>query len=269
MIRAWRTRWPGCDFGWAVPVDVVVVDLDEKHGKHGLRDFRERAGCDPHDVMTPQASTPSGGLHLVYRATKPYKNLAPAIPGAGIDTRCLGGYVVLPLASNGRAWLKPLIGGDGVMAPLLPAPTWLDCAQRKEPSPRAPLILAPHSALVPPSADPWAQRKALAQLERACARVVAAPCGSQDSVRHRECYTVGGLIARGDISYAEAYAALIEAALAMPTYADPWKNLEERVARSIEAGMGAPLPLPANEQWVRDFRARMRARRPTAGAHNG
>ena len=71
---------------------------------------------------------------------------------------------------------------------------------------------------------------------------------------------IGGIIARGDIGYEEAYAALLEAALAMPVYRDPWRGLETKVARSIEAGMGAPLPLPPNEQWVRDFRARMQAR---------
>jgi Bifunctional DNA primase/polymerase, N-terminal len=265
VIEAWLQRWPHCEFGWALPADMVVVDLDEKHGKHGLRDFREREGCDPHDVMTPRASTPSGGMHIVFKASKPYKNLAPAIPGTGVDTRTAGGYVVLPQDDNGREWRKPLIGMDGVMAPLAVAPAWLDCAQRKEPrpslsQPRAPLILAPRSAIAPASADPWAQRKALAQLERACAKVLTAPCGAQDSTRHAQCYLIGGLIARGDLGYEEAYAALIEAALAMPVYRDPWRNLEERTARSIESGMNAPLPLPANEQWVRDFRARMQAR---------
>ena len=49
----------------------------------------------------------------------------------------------------------------------------------------------------------------------------------------------------------------------MPVYRDPWRNLEERVARSIESGMERPLALSADEQWVRDFRARMRLRRPT------
>ena len=118
VIKAWRERWPGCDFGWAVPADVVVVDLDEKHGKHGLRDFRERAGCDPHEVATPQATTPSGGLHIVFKASKPYKNLAPAIPGTGVDTRTAGGYVVLPQDDNGREnGSGPLIGPDSRYGP--------------------------------------------------------------------------------------------------------------------------------------------------------
>ena len=109
VISAWRRKRAHCDFGWAVPADIIAVDLDMKHGKNGFRDFRDRAGCDPRDVPTPQATTPSGGMHLFYKATKPYKN-AVAIDGTGIDTRTEGGYVVLPLPCNGREWLRPSSG---------------------------------------------------------------------------------------------------------------------------------------------------------------
>ena len=47
----------------------------------------------------------------------------------------------------------------------------------------------------------------------------------------------------------------------MPAYREPWRNLEERVARSIEAGIGRPLALSETESWMRDFRARMSTRR--------
>ena len=127
---------------------------------------------------------------------------------------------------------------------------------RKAPSPRAPLTLAPRSALAPASSDSWAQKKAQAQLERACAKIIAAPCGAQDSTRHAQCFYIGGLIARGDLGYEEAYAALLEAACAMPVHRDPWRNLDARVARSIESGMERPLALSETEQWVRNFRAR-------------
>jgi hypothetical protein len=187
-------------------------------------------------------------MQLFYAATKAYKNQV-AIAGTGIDTRAEGGYVVLPLPGNGRQWLRELIGADDGLAHLLPAPAWLDVALRK-----APLVLAPRRAL---TAVVWAQRQGRAALERACARIVAAPCGAQDSTRHAQCFYVGGLAARGDLDYAEAYAALLGAAHAMPAYREPWRNLEERVARSIEAGIGRPLALSETESWMRDFRARM------------
>lgn len=261
VIEGWRTKYPHADPAWAIPAGIVVIDLDEKNGKHGLRDFKERAGCDPRDVMTPMATTPTGGLHLVYAALRPYKNAAPAIAGTGIDVRALGGLVVLPQPGNGRQWLRPLIGADGPMAPLLPAPAWLDCALRPTPQARAPLMLAPRAALAPAAApDQWAQKKAQVELERACAKIVSAPCGAQDATRHAQCFFLGSFIANGDIGYATAYEALLAAALAMPAYREPWRNLKSRVARSIEAGMAAPLALSETEQWVRNFRARMRAK---------
>jgi hypothetical protein len=251
MIKAWRRKWAHHDIAWAIPANVIAVDIDVKHGKNGYADFKRLAGCDPRDVPTPQSTTPSGGMQLFYAAIKPYKN-AVAIGGTGIDTRTLGGYVVLPGHKNGRQWLRPLIGAE-----LLPAPAWLDIALRK-----APLVLAPRTAIVPPSSDPWSQRHAHAPLERACARIIAAPCGAQDSTRHAQCFYIGGLVARGDLGYAKAYAALLEAANAMPVYRDPWRNLEERVARSIEAGIGRPLALSETESWMRDFRASMSTPRP-------
>jgi Bifunctional DNA primase/polymerase, N-terminal len=264
-IEAWLRKWLYVDFAWALPPGVVVVDIDIKHGKNGYSDFRRLTGCDSQDVATAAASTPSGGMQLFYAATKPYKN-AVAIAGTGIDTRAEGGYVVLPGEGNGREWLRALIGADGAIAPLLPAPAWLNCALKP-----ASLVLAPRTALALALSDPYAQRKAQADLARACAKIVAAPCGAQDAERHRQSYFVGGLVARGDLDYAEAYAALLEAALAMPAYCDPWRNLETRVARSIEAGMAAPLALSETEQWIRDFRARMRLKRPptSTGARNG
>ena len=102
---------------------MVVVDIDMKHGKNGYVDFKDRAGCDPQDVVTPMATTPSGGLHLFYAATKPYKN-AVAIDGTGIDIRAEGGYVVLPAARQRPRMAAPLIGWTA--RPLMPAPAWLD-----------------------------------------------------------------------------------------------------------------------------------------------
>jgi Bifunctional DNA primase/polymerase, N-terminal len=269
-VTTWRAKWPHCEFALAVPAGMVVVDVDIKHGKNGYADFKRLAGCDPREVATPQSSTPSGGMQVFFAASKPHKN-AVAIAGSGIDVRAEGGYVVLPMPGNGRQWLLELIGADRAMAQLLPAPAWLDVAIRKAPSMRAPLVLAPRAALAPSSSDPWAQKKAHAALEKACARILGAPCGAQDATRHRECFYIGGLIGRGDLGYEEAYEALLAAAFAMPVYRDPWRNLEERVARSLEAGLGHPLAISKTEAWIRDFRARMRLQRPatSAGARNG
>src|SRR5271166_6339744 len=61
VIRGWWGRWRHADIGWAVPAEIVVVDLDCKRGDNGIKDFIAHEGINPDDVMTPQATTPSGG----------------------------------------------------------------------------------------------------------------------------------------------------------------------------------------------------------------
>jgi hypothetical protein len=253
-IEAWRQRWPFADPAWALPAIVVVVDIDVKHGKDGYRDFERLAECDPRKVATAASSTPSGGMQIFYDAAGRLYGNRVAIGGTGLDTRSAGGYCVLPDgAGNGREWLRPLLG-----ATLLPAPVWLDRALKRETA-RSP------AAAAPTSDDPLVRRQALAALGRACDRIVAAPNGEQDSTRHQQCFYIGGLVARGDLTEAEALDALIAAAKAMPAYGRPWVHLEKRVADSLAAGMGRPLELSDTDQFMRNLRARMRAQRPRHG----
>jgi hypothetical protein len=138
----------------------------------------------------------------------------------------VGGYVILPGHKNGRRWIKKLR-----RTPLAPAPAWLDTAL-KETLPASGFRYLPSASFAP-----LEREQALATLKRACARVIAAPEGAQEHIRNRECFNIGGMIGRGELDYATAFTALVAAARAMPTYRDPWRNLGERVARSIEAGM--------------------------------
>jgi hypothetical protein len=95
VIRAWWGRWPHADPAWAVPGDVVVLDLDIGKGD-GVRDFVAREVTHPDAVATPQATTPSGGRHLVFAANgAAYRNWV-GVNGAAIDVRTEGGYVILP-----------------------------------------------------------------------------------------------------------------------------------------------------------------------------
>jgi hypothetical protein len=106
-IQVWWARWQCAEPALAVPGRIVVVDIDRKNRKDGFRDFERLDGRDPLSVETPIATTPSGGLHLYFMASKPYRN-AVAIDGTGIDTRTTGGYVILPTGGNGRRWLRRL-----------------------------------------------------------------------------------------------------------------------------------------------------------------
>jgi hypothetical protein len=253
IIAMWEL-YPGADIGYALDADIVVVDVDHKPGRNGFEQFRALAGVSVDDVLTPQATTPSGGRHL-YFATLARRYNNNRVPGTtAIDLKTIGGYVVLPAPGNGRRWLKPLRE-----IPLLPAPSWLDCALRREP-----LVVAPRSEFVSPAPDdPWARKQALVALGKACAKVAAALPGSRENIRHQQCSFVGGLVGRGDLDYGTAFDALLGAARAVGHF-PPWRNLEERVARSIVAGMEQPLPLSKVDLLMRNLRSRMRMRRPAS-----
>jgi hypothetical protein len=226
IIRAWWGRWPFADPAAAVPERMVVVDVDRRGGQNGFRAFARLAGCDPLDVETPIATTPSGGLHLYFSAAKPYANKV-RIDGTSIDVRARGGCAILP-AHNGRRWLKKLS-----KTPMAPAPDWLDCAARQA---RAAHLFRCPAQAAPSSAAGGIFARAL--LVRACRLILSAPQGAQEETRHRQCFSIGALIGAGAVDYDVAYQALIAAANAMPAYGRPWRDLEQKVVKSLERGMG-------------------------------
>ena len=238
-IRSWWRKWRHADIGWAVPADVVVVDLGQKGSSDGLRDFQTEQGVSADDVETPQASTPSGGRHLIFSANGTAYRNGVRINGHAVDLRTEGGHIVLPGPKDGRRWLKPLT------TPLKPVPAWI------APKPhRTPPRVAPHAF----AATPYG-RKAL---DRACEEIRCAPNGAQEPTLNRECFSIGGLIAGGQLDHDPAVARLIEAAHAMPAHAEPWGDLSEKVRRSVADGMRHPRRPPEGREGptVKEFRGR-------------
>jgi Bifunctional DNA primase/polymerase, N-terminal len=43
-IKAWAKQWPGAMWARALPADVLLIDLDLKHGRNGVREFRQLQG---------------------------------------------------------------------------------------------------------------------------------------------------------------------------------------------------------------------------------
>jgi len=224
QINAWWNRWPHADPAWAVPKEIVVGDLDCKNGKNGIKDFVEHGGVHPDAVATPQASSPTGGRHLVYAANGGAYRNGVGLNGWGIDLRTIGGYIVLPAGDNGRAWVKPL------STPLAPAPKLIDPAPAAE--------ARPQQGAQRPFAGATAYARAA--LERACTAIAEAPNGEQEATLNRECYSIGGLVGAGELDKEKAIAALVAAADLMPAYAEPWRDLEGKVRRAVEDGIRLP-----------------------------
>jgi hypothetical protein len=223
-------RWPHADAAWSVPAEVVVVDLDVKHGECGLAGFREHEGRPADDVETPQAISPTGGRHLVFDAQGARHANSTRITVGGrtlsIDLRAEGGYVILPGAGNGRRWLKPL------SMPMAAVPNWI---------PRKAEYASGEAAnAFQGRSHPYA----VAALRNACDAIASAPCGAQEDTRHRKCFSIGGFVGAGYLDATEALGALTAAAHRMPAHRGPWRGLDRLVARSVEAGMQRPRPIP-------------------------
>jgi hypothetical protein len=92
----------------------TVVDIDPKNGG----DASWAALIAEHGpIVTREVRTPSGGQHLYFRGTSAAVNKKL---GPGIDTRCFGGYVLLPPSSvKGLpyAWVDETV-------PIAPLPEW-------------------------------------------------------------------------------------------------------------------------------------------------
>jgi hypothetical protein len=78
-----------------------------------------------------------------------------------------------------------------------------------------------------------------AALDCACAAILAAPNGAQETTLHREAYSIGGLIGP-DLAESEAFAVLLSAAKALPAYGEPWRNIERKLRYSLGRGMERP-----------------------------
>lgn len=126
QIRSWAKRWPGALWAYALPEGILVVDLDTKHGNNGIAEFEQLQGSKPEEFPGPRVRTGTGGQHLYTNSNgQDFLNTRSKI-APGIDTRSLGGYVVIPSGpDSGYRWLTD------PNTPIPPIPTWAELALRK------------------------------------------------------------------------------------------------------------------------------------------
>lgn len=113
------------NIAWAVPEDMMVLDIDVKDGVDGfasLEGLEKRFG---HLPSTPIQETPRSGNHLVFRLHpgSTVKNTVGTV-GEGLDTRSGGGYILIePSQVNGKPYDWGRENPFDVEIPL--APAWL------------------------------------------------------------------------------------------------------------------------------------------------
>ncbi|MGW0393785.1 bifunctional DNA primase/polymerase [Streptomyces sp. NPDC003042] len=250
-VRQWWQAEP--DFGIGVscgPAGLVVVDvdthaaslpdrqrllpgipIDERVDLTGLQSgfdtlallaaYRSRPNpCE--DTSTLRVRTPSGGMHIWYRAPEDGPGFrcssgssSKAALAWQVDVRAVGGYIVAPTTRTATGVYEALPGAR------LPAalPMWLTAELARtghtvERGPRAPEtpsggLVARPDALRPREAG----RRVLAALldeVRACG---ASPAGTAFSEKlNRAAFTAGGLAAAGHLTAGECRGLLLEAA---------------------------------------------------------
>src|SRR6516165_10373514 len=74
-IEAWAKQWPGALWARALPPDVLLIDLDRKHGLNGPKEFERLQGYHPDLYDAPRAATGTGGIHIYTNAAgRDFKN---------------------------------------------------------------------------------------------------------------------------------------------------------------------------------------------------
>lgn len=99
QIKSWWNRWPDALIGVPTGIKFSVLDLDVKNGKNGM------ARVPNWSERSPVSSrTQSAGAH-VYFAPEGAPHCTSDHPalGVGVDTRGVGGYVIVP-PSAGYTW---------------------------------------------------------------------------------------------------------------------------------------------------------------------
>jgi hypothetical protein len=95
ITKAW-TQYKAADIGLALPLGVLVVDVDVATGKQGRADFIRLFECAPEEMATTVSTTARGGWH-VYLRFDPLLQLVQTTITSSVDVRIGGlGYVIAP-----------------------------------------------------------------------------------------------------------------------------------------------------------------------------
>jgi Bifunctional DNA primase/polymerase, N-terminal len=237
MIRLWfdgdLSRYAGAELMVRLPPDVIVIDLDVKGDDDGFRDFTERHGLRPDRVSSPMFSTPSGGLHMLFRTGGRDFKQTVRLDGSAIDIRT--GWDFVPCGKSGREWIK------GLDVPLAVVPDWVLPRPVREEAP-------PGERRERTGTN---SRYGAAALEMAYAAIASAVLGTQSITLNRESFSIGQLVAGGELDPAEARDLLIEAGFQM-TNGDPrnpWTMaaITEVVEKAMSDAERSPRNAPAAE----------------------
>ncbi|WP_197093797.1 bifunctional DNA primase/polymerase [Nonomuraea sp. SBT364] len=283
LITSWWSHTPGFGVGVACgPAGLVVIDVDAHptpvpdrgrllpgitidprvdlsglaNGFHTIALLAALRGeqSPADDASTLRVRTPSGGLHVWYRAAPGDRFLCSTGSGPGralawqVDVRATGGYIIAP---GTRTKDGAYVAAGECREPAL-LPSWLrhelirtGHLASPDPAPATPAV-PPRARLAvleagggPDAVGDRTLRRLVAEVE-ACRLV---PEGAGFSAKlNRAAYTAGGLVAAGYLTHGMAHAVLTRAA----QHARPGQ--ERRFERIIDSGLAAGQRRPFHPQ---------------------
>jgi hypothetical protein len=234
QIEKWWQGWPDALIAIATgkPSRVVALDVDIRPGVHGP-DALEALDVAFHPA-TPTAHTPSGGYHIFFAWPGHYVKTIAGKLGRGLDIRGDGGSIILP-PGPGRFW-DPHLAYDGV--PLAEMPSWMKLAEPAQP---------PSEHRPPPRGSDYTRYGEVA-INRIVAAILNAPLGQQEITINSKIYSIGQLVAGGEIGADFAMQTLVwlsTAILSLDAHR-PWRpaNLLKKMQLALADGMQHPRTRP-------------------------
>ena len=209
-----------------------VLDLDCKNGAQGL----EWLAAHEHRLpQTRRHRTRSGGVHLLFAMPtgRTIRNSASKV-GPGVDVRGTGGYIIAP----------PSDGYDVVdHAIIAEAPAWL-----------LDLIDPPRVADLPkygadlpksrPAQSGDGTRYGLQALDNECQAILSAPDGGKHDTLNRAAFSIGGLVAAGELAEGPAFHALASALAGIASRCEDYPAAQKTLGAAFRAGMAKPREAP-------------------------
>jgi hypothetical protein len=163
-IRAWWKRWPDANIGIACGASgIIVADLDVKGGGKGPENWEQLVAGVEHQAGF-SVTTPSGGLHLIWRGSGvPSSN---GVLARSVDIKAERGYIVAAGSTSGASTYRPSQGGPlPRIGDLPPASEALKTVQRSRRATKTrPPTESDRRTTVPQRNAPSAGRTTLADL---------------------------------------------------------------------------------------------------------
>lgn len=234
-------RFQGCRLAIALPIGVVVLDIDHRPAKGWmvseiLHALKQRFNLP----RGPLCATPSGGAHLWFSVPdgcrpKNWTSQAGRFPIEGVDVRCLGGLITV----------SPTQRSDGSykwadwMPDLPEAPSLL--VDALTPPPQKPIKLGKAKAYSPTRVTRYIETIYKREIEA----VRLSGCGGRNDQLFKSSAALGSIVAAGGLPLDHVRESLVAAAVACRlTNDDGATATYQTIESGLRAGLACPRRLP-------------------------